>query len=100
MEGWEGLDCMWLADTNACVTQVTVRNVEEAWVAKAKADAGRRGVSMNAILVEALAKGLGVVAEIRTNGLERFAGDSPEEFGPDWDEAMRECERVDPEAWK
>ena len=99
-EWCEALDCMQQGDKNACMTQVTVRNVEEAWVAKAKAEAGRRGVSMNAILVEALAKGLGVVAGIRTNGLEQFAGDSPEEFGSDWDAAMGECERVDAEAWK
>jgi hypothetical protein len=81
------------------MTQVTVRNVEEAWVARAKAEAGRRGVSMNAILVEALAKGLGVSVGKGTNGLEKFAGDSPDEFGPEWDAAMMECERVDPEAW-
>lgn len=82
------------------MTQVTVRNVDEAWVAKAKAEAGRRGVSMNAILVEALAKGLGVAVGKGSNGLEKFAGDSPDAFGPDWDEAMRECERVDPEDWQ
>jgi hypothetical protein len=31
------------------MTQVTIRRVEESWVAKAKADTAERGVSMNKV---------------------------------------------------
>jgi hypothetical protein len=34
----------------------------------------------------------------RTNGLEKFAGDS--DLGPDWDDRMKELERIDPEGWR
>lgn len=56
------------------MTQVTIRRVEESWVAKAKADAAERGVSMNQVLVDALRQGLGVEGKKKTNGLEHFAG--------------------------
>ncbi|MBK1829277.1 hypothetical protein JIN77_00925 [Verrucomicrobiaceae bacterium R5-34] len=82
------------------MTQVTVRRVEEDWVAKAKAEAAKRGVSMNTVLLEALAKGLGVNGEKKTNGLEKFAGSRPEGFGPEFDEAMKECSQIDEEMWK
>ena len=85
------------------MTQVTVRRVEEAWVAKAKAEAAERGVSMNTVLVEAIKRGLGIAddaEEKKTNGLEKFFGSVPEGFGPEFDEAMEDCSRIDPEDWK
>jgi hypothetical protein len=82
------------------MTQVTVRKVEEAWVAKAKKIAEHKGVSMNTVLVEALAKGLGVEGNLRRNGLEKFAADSPDDFGRDWDETMEVFQTIDPELWK
>lgn len=82
------------------MTQVTIRSVEEAWVAKAKALAANKGVSMNAILVAALKKGLGVDGKPKTNGLERFAGTCPDGFGPEFEEAMGECSRIDEDSWK
>jgi len=82
------------------MTQVTVRKVREEWVAKAKADAAEKGVSMNAILVAALKKGLGVDSKPKTNGLERFGGTRPEGFGPEFEEAMGECSRIDEKKWK
>jgi hypothetical protein len=91
-----------LADS-ACMTQVTVRRVDEAWVAKAKADAVERGVSMNQVLVDALQRGLGVAAQKKTNGLGKFAGSMPFESEAEriaWDEAMKDCERIDEELWK
>ena len=81
------------------MTQVTIRRVQESWVAKAKADAAERGVSMNEVLLEAIRKGLGLGRET-TNGLERFAGSCPDQFGPDWDERMKVFEEVDEELWK
>jgi len=82
------------------MTQVTVRRVEEQWVAKAKAIAAARGVSMNTVLVDALAKGLGVDGTPRRNGLEKFAADSPDDFGPDWEESMEAFHTIDPELWR
>jgi hypothetical protein len=85
---------------SACMTQVTIRRVDEAWVAKAKADAADRGVSMNQVLVDALQRGLGVGAPKKTNGLEKFAGTCPEGFGHEFDEAMKDWSRIDEESWQ
>ena len=74
------------------MTQVTIRRIEDEWVAKAKAEAKRRGVSMNQVLLDALASGLGVRGEAPLNGLEKLANDS--DFGPEWDEHLREINRV------
>lgn len=82
------------------MTQVTVRRVDEKWVAKAKAVAADKGVSMNTVLVEALARGLGVDDIPRRNGLEKYAADSPDDFGADWEETMEVFNKIDPELWK
>lgn len=82
------------------MTQLTVRSVEEAWVAKAKAEAAKRGVSMNTVLVEALRDKFEDKQKSRSNGLEKFAGSCPEGFGPEFDEAMKECSLIDEEMWK
>lgn len=74
--------------------------MDESWVAKAKADAVERGVSMNQVLVDALARGLGVAGAKQTNGLEQFSGDSKDSFGPEWDAYMEELKVVNPEDWK
>lgn len=85
---------------SACMAQVTIRQVEEDWVVKAKALAAARGVSMNSVLIDALKRGLEVDGKPRRSNLDRFAGDSPDKFGPDWEEAMRVFETVDEEIWK
>ena len=77
------------------MAQLTIRGVDESWVEKAKADAAKRGVSMNQALVDALQRGLGVDAPKKTNGLEKFAGSCPEGFGPEFEEAMKDCSRID-----
>lgn len=82
------------------MTQVTIRRVEEEWVEQAKAEAAERGESMNTVLLEALRRGLGVGGEPRTNGLERFAGTHPEGFDPEFEEAMKDCSKIDPNDWK
>ena len=83
------------------MTQLTVRGVEDAWVAKAKAEAAARGVSMNQLLLEALARGLNVNGErLPISNLDRFAGDSPSDFGADWDHYLdKDLHRTDPELW-
>jgi hypothetical protein len=82
------------------MTQVTIRQVEEEWVAKAKADAAARGVSMNTVLREAVKRGLGIVDGKSTNGLERFAGSCPDEFGEEWEKTMEIFNEIDEESWK
>lgn len=55
---------------------------------------------MNTVLVDALAKGLGVDGTPRRNGLEKFSADSPDDFGPDWEESMEAFHTIDPELWR
>jgi len=82
------------------MTQVTVRQIDEEWVEEAKRLAKERGVSMNAVLRDAIMTGLGFGEKPKTNGLEKFAGSVPEGFGPEFDAAMEDCSKVDPEDWK
>ncbi|MBC7981008.1 MAG: hypothetical protein H7Y36_10640 [Armatimonadetes bacterium] len=74
--------------------------MDEKWVERAKAVAAEKGISMNAVLVDALRKGLEIEGQSRKNNLDRFAGDSPEEFGADWDTAMEAFDTIDGEIWK
>ena len=72
-------------------------------MAKAKAEAAEKGVSMNQVLLEAIGRGLGVDKAPKTNGLEKFAGSMPfesEEERKQWEEHMEECGKVDPADWK
>ena len=85
------------------MTQVTVRNIEDEWVDKAKAEAAARKVSMNSVLKEAIGRGLGVEFPRVSNGLEKFAGCMPfesDEEREQWDEHMADCGRIDPDEWK
>ncbi len=79
--------------------QLTIRKVDERCVAKAKAEAARRGVSMNEVLREGLRRGLGVDGERpRRTNLDKYAGDS--DFGPDWDRFLdEELKQIDNELW-
>ncbi len=81
------------------MTQLTVRGVEDTWVAKAKAEAAAGGVSMNQLLREALTRGLNLKGErLPKSNLDRFAGDS--DFGADWDDYLdKGLHRIDPELW-
>lgn len=78
--------------------QITVRRVRESCLDEAKRRAKLEGVAINTVLVQALEKGLGIDEPKRTNGLEKFAGDS--DFGPDWDAHLSELNQVNPEDWK
>jgi hypothetical protein len=55
---------------------------------------------MNTVLVEAIGKGLGTEPKRDTNGSEKFAGDSPDQFGAEWEENMKVFDQIDPEMWK
>ena len=86
------------------MTQVTVRRVEEAWVAKAKAEAAERGVSMNTVLVEAIEEKFGGADQPKTNGLEKFAGCMPYESSEErsyWKKFLNEdLNEIHPDDWK
>ena len=85
------------------MTQVTIRNVDEDWVKRAKEIAAEQGKSMNSVLRNILAESLaeyGVADKPKTNGLEKFAGMCPDGFGKEFDEAMEDCSRIDEEDWK
>ena len=77
--------------------QITIRRVGDRCVTEAKKRAKKRGVSMNTVFQEALAKGLGVETEKATNGLEKFSGKS--DFGADWDAHLEELRKIDPADW-
>ncbi|MCF6312376.1 MAG: hypothetical protein L3J39_07985 [Verrucomicrobiales bacterium] len=85
------------------MSQVTIRRVEDEWIKQAKAEAKELGVSMNQVLVDALARGLGVDGKKKTNGLEKFAGCMPFESDEErlqWEEYMEELKKVNPADWK
>ena len=78
--------------------QITVRRVSEKCLQVAKQRAQDRHISMNAVLLEALATGLEVGADNATNGLEKYAGDS--DFGPGWDHFLQvELNKIDQDLW-
>lgn len=83
----------------ACTMQVTIRRVEENWVTKVKAEASARGVSMNEVLRDALAVGLGAKAMRNRNAnLDKYAGDS--DFGPEWETFLEDdLIRIDDGLW-
>jgi selenocysteine-specific translation elongation factor len=82
------------------MTQVTIRQIDEKLVSAAKAKAAERGVSMNTVLKEAVKRGLGIVEKKKSNGLERFAGSCPDEFGEDWKKRMAVFDEIDEVLWK
>ncbi|MFK5923639.1 MAG: hypothetical protein QM496_15780 [Verrucomicrobiota bacterium] len=85
------------------MSQVTIRRVEDDWIKQAKAEAKDLGVSMNQVLVDALARGLGVAGKKKTNGLEKFAGCMPYESDEErerWESYLEELKQVNPDDWK
>jgi hypothetical protein len=62
--------------------------------------ATREGRSVQEVAVEAIAKGLGIesTADREKLDLSKFVGTWVED--PEFDEAMKDFERIDPELWK
>lgn len=84
------------------MAQVTIRSVKDEWLANAKSEAARRGVSLNSILLEALRERFGS-EKTTTNGLEQFAGCLPfesDEERQQWEDAMKLNDQVDEELWR
>ena len=81
--------------------QITIRDVDERTIARAREIAREKGTSFNAVCVEALARGLGTDGRTdrRFTDLSRFIGDWEED--PAFDDYLRtDLQRVDPELWR
>ena len=79
--------------------QITVRRVSAECLQVAKQRAQDRHVSINTVLLDALAAGLEVGTESPTNGLDKYAADS--DFGPNLDHFLQvELNKIDQELWQ
>ena len=79
--------------------QYTIRAVPEEIDRALRQRARREARSLNAVVVEALARGLELEAEpIRHTDLDDLIGTWQED--PDFDRAVADFERVDDDAWK
>ncbi len=79
--------------------QYTIRGVSEDLDRCARRLARKEGKSLNATLLEALRKGLGVAeSDIRHSDLDDLAGSWVHD--PEFDRAIQEMDSVDPELWK
>lgn len=79
--------------------QYTVRGVPERLDAVARKRARKESKSLNETLLEALRKGLGMSEQhTRYSDLDDLAGSWVHD--PEFDRAIEEMDRVDPELWK
>ena len=79
--------------------QYTIRAVPEEVDRAIRQRAKREVKSLNAVVVEALTRGLGLGAEpVRHTDLDHLIGTWQED--PEFDRAVADFERVDHEAWK
>jgi hypothetical protein len=79
--------------------QHTIRGVPADWDRLARQAAKRDGKSLNAELLDALRKGLGVGGEARRfSDLDELAGTWVED--PEFDRAIAEMDQVDLKAWR
>ena len=80
-------------------TQYTIRAVPAEVDRALRQRAGREAKSLNAVVVEALARGLELEAEpVRHTDLDHLIGTWQED--PEFDRAVADFEHVDDEAWK
>jgi hypothetical protein len=79
--------------------QYTIRGVSQRLDALARKRARRDGKSLNKTLLTALQKGLGFSKEhVRYSDLDDLAGTWVHD--PEFDRAVEEMDRIDPELWK
>ncbi len=79
--------------------QLTIRNIPDRVNQKLREAAKKEGKSLNRITVEALERGLGLLAEeIEYHDLDDLAGTWVKDS--EFDRAIEEMDRVDPELWK
>lgn len=91
-----GLKMKWLAVIFAVFTGIAAFGIGNMF--QAKELARERGTSINRVFVDAIESLLGLRGQPRTNGLEKFAGDS--DFGTDWDTYLEDLRKIAPEDWK
>ena len=79
--------------------QYTIRSVPEPIDRAVRDRAGREGKSINAVVVEALARGLDMhAARAQHTDLDHLIGSWEED--PAFDRAIADFERIDSDAWK
>jgi plasmid stability protein len=78
---------------------LTIRNVPEALHEALQRERARRGLSLNATVIELLRQRLGVGSS-RSNGLGRMAGGWTEDEFRQFEEATAPFEHVDEEIWR
>ena len=77
--------------------QYTIRAVPDAIDRALRQRAKRESKSLNAVVIDALARGLALDAAARHTDLDHLAGTWEED--PDFDSAVAEFERIDDESW-
>ncbi|HEX2164464.1 MAG TPA: hypothetical protein VHM02_10985 [Thermoanaerobaculia bacterium] len=78
---------------------LTIRNLPAAVAEALDAERRRRRGTLNQTVIELLSQGLGV-GTTRSNGLGRLAGSWSEEEFREFQEAVRDLDRVDDELWR
>jgi plasmid stability protein len=82
-------------------THLTVRNVPNKVAAAVRAESRRRHQSLNQTVIDLLAAATGVGPEpLASNGLEKLAGRWDDEEFEQFETALADTSRVDPELWK
>ena len=90
----------WIA-YNACMksVQYTIRGIPERLDARIRERAAEEGKSLNATVLQVLKAGLGFGADqVRYDDLDDLAGTWIHD--PEFDRAVEEMDRIDPELWK
>lgn len=83
--------------------QLTVRGLDPSLLAAIRAEARRRGVSLNAATLALLREALGLAtrkAAPAGNGLDRFAGCWSAAQAAEFGATLAEQRRIDPDMWK
>jgi hypothetical protein len=80
---------------------LTIRNVSPRLAEALEREKQRRRQSLNAVVLDVLAQGLGVGgARKRSNGLARLSGTWSDEEQRQFEEAVAPFERVDEDLWR
>jgi plasmid stability protein len=80
---------------------LTVRGIEGELESRLRAEAARRGMSLNALVIELVARGLGVTREGRRphHDLDHLAGTWAADDTAEFTKATAPFERIDEELW-
>jgi hypothetical protein len=81
-------------------TYLTLRQVPKKVLLKLRSEAKHRGISVNKLASELLARSLGLAEEPRDNGLGALAGTWSQKEFQEFNKAVDELSKPDPELWK